>query len=111
MIGGRGLPVEFHVLVAALTADLGGETDLTTGERALVEQAASILVRVEAHRAQLLNGDVDDEALVRLTNCLARIVGALGGVKRRAKPVLSFRERLLQEIAEEEAAKEEGNEA
>ena len=87
----------FRQLVESFGTDLGGSAELSTADRALIAQAAAIVVRCEALQAAALAGDaVDDEALVRLSNAAIRIVGALRSKDRKRRPAhIPLRDRLM----------------
>jgi hypothetical protein len=78
----------FKQLVSDFIADLGGNENLTIAEKALIRQAAVVMMRAEEMQASILNGDtVDDATLVRLSNAAARILGQLGVQHRKRQPV------------------------
>jgi hypothetical protein len=85
--GRASLPRRHRELARAFARDLGGEASLTAAERQMVEQAATITLRAEALKAKLLSGEeVNDDAMVRLTNSSTRILTALGVANRKRKP-------------------------
>jgi hypothetical protein len=78
---------------------LGGESSLTEAERALARTAAALAVKSEALQAQTAQGgDVDAEALVRVANALARVIGRLGA-KRPPAPVKTLADHLAEVAA------------
>ena len=75
----------FRDLVESFTAELGGEAKLSEAEKALVKQAAALVVRSEALQVEIVNGaPINDEQLIRLANVAARLLTKLG-IKRRQK--------------------------
>ena len=72
----------FRDLMRGFLRDLGDEPD--EADKALARQAAALTLQAEALQAKVAAGaDVDPDALVRVTNALARAVLAL---RTRAKP-------------------------
>ncbi len=78
-VDGRSAPARrYRDLIAAFTADLGGEANLTEADRQLIRQAAGLSVRAEKLQADIVNGcDVDSDLLVRISNAAARLLGAV----------------------------------
>lgn len=77
----------FRRLCREFAADLGGEDSLTAAERALIEQAAAMTMTAQDAQAALLRGEtVDTDGLVRLGNCSARLLSALGVQRRKRRP-------------------------
>jgi trimethylamine:corrinoid methyltransferase-like protein len=77
-----------------LVDDLGGAAGLTEAQRALVRQAAAIIVQSEQLQGTVSRGEiVDCEQLARLANAATRILSRLG-IKRRADPAPSLHEYL-----------------
>jgi hypothetical protein len=75
----------FRDLVAALTADAGGELD--TGQAAQVRQAAMFLSQIEAMQESMTRSEaIDVELLVRLQNASARALKALPRAPAKAAP-------------------------
>lgn len=75
----------YRDLAASLADDLGGVASLTEAHRALVRQAAAMIVQSERLQSAVLRGEiVDSEQLVRLANSATRILTRLG-VKRPAR--------------------------
>jgi hypothetical protein len=68
----------FRDLVASLGDDLGGEAGLTEAQRALVRQAAALVVQSETLVAASIRGeDVDIEQMTRVANALGRTLARL----------------------------------
>ena len=73
----------YRDLTMSLADDLGGAAELTEAQRALVRQAAAMIVQSERMQSAVLRGElVDIEQLTRLANAATRILSRLG-VKRR----------------------------
>jgi hypothetical protein len=78
----------FRDVTEALTDALQKDGALTLAETALVKQAAALVVRTEALQLAIVGGgDVDDEALVRLTNTLSRTLKGLFARRKGKKAV------------------------
>jgi|SRR5665811_1458852 len=76
----------YRDLVKAYADELGGEASLSETERAMVRQAAAMVVRSEAMQACIVRGEtVDDEEMTRLSNAVTRTLNALHR-KSRPKP-------------------------
>jgi hypothetical protein len=78
----------YRDLTISLADDLGGIASLTEAQRALVRQAAAMIVQSEKLQGEVLRGEiVDCEQLTRLANAATRILSRLG-IKRtvRANP-------------------------
>ncbi len=72
-------------LCMSLADDLGGAAVLTEAQRALVRQAAAMIVQSEKLQSAVLRGEiVDCEQLTRLANAATRILTRLG-IKREAR--------------------------
>jgi hypothetical protein len=72
----------YRDLTMSLADDLGGPASLTEAQRALVRQAAAMIVQSEKLQGEVLRGEVvDSEQLVRLANAATRILSRLG-IKR-----------------------------
>jgi len=85
--GRSALARRFRRLCQDFAADLGGEDSLTAAERALIRQAASMVMQAEEAQADLLSGrTVDADAMVRLSNASARLLSALGVQRRKRQP-------------------------
>ena len=77
----------YRDLAQSLADDLGGAASLTEAQRALVRQAAGMIVRSEQLQAAILRGEiVDNEQLTRLANAATRILTRLGLKKRAVQP-------------------------
>jgi hypothetical protein len=85
-------------LIASLTTELN--RPLRERDKALIANAASLIVRCEQLHVQIVNGaEVDDDQLIRLSNVATRLLTALGLDK--AKPQRSGPS--LDDILREEA--------
>src|SRR5262245_5424361 len=63
-------------LIASFTAELG--RPLRERDKALIANAASLIVRCEQLHVQIVNGaDIDDDQLIRLSNVATRLLTAL----------------------------------
>jgi len=73
----------YRDLTIAFAADLGGPDKLSEADKALIRQAAALMVRTEDLQGAIVRGDeVDDEQIVRLTNAVAR---ALAAIRRKVR--------------------------
>jgi hypothetical protein len=91
-------------IVLALVAELGGEAALGEESRVQVRQVGALTIRLEEMQGALVRGEaVDLEAFTRMSNSLTRTLRALG-IKRRAVRPKTLRERLIEDVANEEAA-------
>lgn len=83
-VDGRTAAVRrYRDLCISLADDLGGATELTEAQSALVRQAAAMIVQSERLQSAVLRGElVDCEQLTRLANAATRILSRLG-IKRR----------------------------
>lgn len=82
--GRSSLARRHRVLAGNFAADLGGMTNLSHAERALVDQAAMVTLRAEQLRGAMLSGEIiDDDVLVRLNNSAVRILNALTAQRKR----------------------------
>jgi hypothetical protein len=80
--GRRSAARRYRALVEGFESEIGGE--LTPSERALVETAATLQLRVEQLGADVIAGKpVDDDLLIRLASTSRR---ALTKITARAKP-------------------------
>ncbi|MFC7396529.1 hypothetical protein ACFQU1_04910 [Chelatococcus sp. GCM10030263] len=71
-------------MVISFVDDLGGPDALTESDRALVRQAAGLIVRSEMLQAAIVNGeDIDENQAIRLANAAARTLAALKRKVRR----------------------------
>ena len=86
-IDGRGIwSRRRRDLITAFTAELN--RTLRERDKALIANAASLIVRCEQLHVQIVNGaEVDDDQLIRLSNVATRLLTALG--LDRAKPQAS----------------------
>jgi hypothetical protein len=77
----------YRDLAVSLADDLGGASGLTEAQRALVRQAAAMIVQSERLQSAVLRGElVDVEQLTRLANAATRILSRLG-IKRATRAV------------------------
>jgi hypothetical protein len=85
-VDGRSVEARrYRDLTMALADDLGGAASLTEAQRALVRQAAAMIVQSEKLQGEVLRGEVvDSEQLVRLANAATRILSRLG-IKRTVR--------------------------
>lgn len=68
----------FRTLIEGFSADFGASGP-GPRERALIEQAAAVIVQCEVEQARIVRGEaIDLEQLTRLTNVLARSLKELG---------------------------------
>jgi hypothetical protein len=66
----------FRDLIKAYEGEIGGV--LTEVERGLIKQAAALTLRAEGMQSDIVNGvDVDNDALIRISNTAKRILGAI----------------------------------
>jgi hypothetical protein len=85
----------YRDLCTSLADDLGGAASLTEAQRALVRQAAAMIVQSETLQGAVLRGElVDSEQLVRLCNAATRILSRLGVKRERRNPTPSLHEYL-----------------
>jgi hypothetical protein len=73
-------------LISAFTVELGRPT--RERDKALIANAAMLIVRCEQMHVQIVNGgaDVDDDQLIRLSNVATRLLTALGLDKVKPQP-------------------------
>ncbi len=77
----------YRDLTISLADDLGGSATLTEAQRALVRQAAGMIVQSEKLQGEVLRGEiVDCEQLTRLANAATRILSRLGVKRAVAAP-------------------------
>ena len=77
----------YRDLCMSLADDLGGASDLMEAQRALVRQAAAMIVQSERLQSAVLRGElVDCEQLTRLANAATRILSRLGIKRRHVDP-------------------------
>jgi hypothetical protein len=76
----------FRDLLDELARDLGGS--LTTGEQAVLRQAAGLLLRAEQLQAEIVKGSVpiDADEIVRTANASTRLLASLRANRRRREP-------------------------
>lgn len=99
-VDGRSAEARRYKDVAmSLADDLGGAAGLTEAQRALVRQAAAMIVQSEKLQGAMLRGEeVSDEQMTRVANSLARTLSRLG-IRKRADRKLSVPEYLAQRDA------------
>ena len=84
----------YRDLAMSFADDLGGAAVLTEAQRALVFQAASLVVQSEALNGAMIRGElVDVEQQTRVANALGRTLNRLG-IKKRAARKLTVSEYL-----------------
>ena len=100
-VDGRSAEARRYKDVAmSLADDLGGAAGLTEAQRALVRQAAAMIVQSEKLQGAMLRGEeVSDEQMTRVANSLARTLSRLG-IRKRADRKLSVPEYLAQRDAQ-----------
>jgi hypothetical protein len=75
----------YRDLSISFANDLGGADGLTEAQRALVRQAAAMIMQSERLQSAALRGElVDVEQLTRLANSVTRILSRLG-IKRKVR--------------------------
>jgi hypothetical protein len=73
----------WHAIRQELLNDLGGEYQLTTADIALVEHAATLILKMKQLSAAVIEGNgASDDALTRVSNCAMRVLNSLRGNKR-----------------------------
>jgi hypothetical protein len=78
----------YRDLAMSFADDLGGAAVLTEAQRALVFQAAALVVKSESMNGAMIRGeDVNVEQQTRVANALGRTLNRLGIKKREAKSV------------------------
>jgi hypothetical protein len=88
----------FKDVAMSLADDLGGAAALTEAQRALVKQAASLVVQSESLQGAMLRGEaISDEQMTRVANSLSRTLSRLG--RKRVQTKLSVPEYLAQRDA------------
>jgi hypothetical protein len=81
----------FRTLVTAFADDLGGISELSAAETALINQAAAITLQAEQLQSGIINGDLaDSDKLVRLTNSACRILTSLASMRGKQRRVRRF---------------------
>ena len=77
----------FRDLVALVTSDLGGPTELSEAQRQIIRRIASLAVWCESQEARMADGDeVNINEFQRASNSLRRLCESIG-LQRRAKDV------------------------
>jgi hypothetical protein len=98
----RAAPRRYEAIRQQLLDDLadGGDIkQLRTADIALIEQAATLIMRAEMMRADILSGNTcDDDKLVRITNAAARVLNTLRS-KHTKKPKRSLHDHLASRAA------------
>jgi hypothetical protein len=85
----------YRDLCMSLADDLGGAPSLTEAQRALVRQAAAMIVQSERMQSDVLRGEiVDCEQLTRLANAATRILSRLGLRRTAVEPTSRLDEML-----------------
>ena len=98
-VDGRSAPARrFRDLMLSLAQPFGGIEQLSESERSLVRSAALLTVEAERLQARAASGKpVDLEALVRVSNSQARLLGVIRRgreTSRAAQSHVTFAERL-----------------
>jgi hypothetical protein len=94
----------YRDLAASLADDLGGAANLTEAQRALVRQAAAMIIQSERLQSAILRGElIDSEQLTRLANAATRILSRLG-IKRQRRDATPRLADILLRHAKPEAA-------
>ena len=95
----------YRDLAMSFADDLGGAAVLTEAQRALVFQAASLVVQSEALNGAMIRGElVDVEQQTRVANALGRTLNRLG-IKKPAARKLTVPEYLAARDAREAAGR------
>ena len=77
----------FKDLVALVTSDLGGPTELSESQRQIIRRVASMSVWCESEEAKMADGDeIDIDRFQRTANSLRRLCESLG-LERRARDI------------------------
>jgi hypothetical protein len=80
----------FKDIVVSLAESSGGEAALNEAEKALIRNAAAMVLRSERLQADSVSGrDVDSAELTRLANASARLLSALRRKPKAAGPSIS----------------------
>ena len=91
----------FRDLVLAVTSDLGGEAELSEGQRQIIRRIASLSVWCESEEAKMAAGmKIDINEFQRTANSLRRLVESLG-IERKAKTIPSLAEYMEKKRREE----------
>jgi hypothetical protein len=84
----------YRDLAMSFADDLGGAAVLTEAQRALVFQAAALVVQSEALNGAMIRGEsVDVEQQTRVANALGRTLNRLG-IRKRPSPAPTIAEYL-----------------
>ena len=96
----RGSVRHYERVLQSLLSDFATDDNtLSAADRALCEQAATLIMRAEMVRADILSGNTcDDDKLVRITNAAARVLNTLRS-KRTKKPKRSLHDHLASRAA------------
>jgi hypothetical protein len=77
----------FRDLVALVTSDLGGPTELSEAQRQIIRRIASLAVWCESQEGRMADGDeININEFQRTSNSLRRLCESIG-LQRRAKDV------------------------
>jgi hypothetical protein len=88
-VDGRSLVARrFREVYGDMISDLGGDSQVSEGQRQLARRAATLSLQCEMLETEMATGarDLDIDTYAKLTNALNRILGSMG-IKREAKPV------------------------
>lgn len=88
----------YRDLAMAFADEMGGASNLSESEQALVKQAAALTVRSEELQAALIRGErVNEVEITRLSNAVTRTLAALRKPKgsQKARQAHSLRDKLL----------------
>ncbi len=93
----------YRDLIANISRDISGAGALlSTAERGLIKQAATVFLRAEQLQAAIVRGEpVDDDQLIRLSGEVRRLLKAIPTRERAAEPSDYFAE--LAALAEDAA--------
>lgn len=90
-------------LISEMTADLGGDSEITTAQRLLIGRAAIAAVMTEDQEVKFLAGGVVDPAIhATLSNSLRRLLEAIG-ISRVPRDVSPSLDQIGRLIADQEA--------
>jgi hypothetical protein len=77
----------FRDLVALVTSDLGGPTELSEAQRQIIRRIASLAVWCESQEARMADGDeININEFQRTSNSLRRLCESIG-LERRARDI------------------------
>jgi hypothetical protein len=99
--GRRSAARRYRAIAEGFEAEIGGE--LLPSERALVETAATLTLRAERLRADIVAGEsVDDDLLIRLASTSRRALAAVSAKAIERKPAggSAFQEYLAKHAAQ-----------